>query len=529
MGRADDGRVVFVTGALPGELVDVELTETEEGLVARATSSPSSSRRPTGWSRCARTAAPAAAGAAGCTSSATAQLGAKAAIVAESHASDRPARRRGRSIEGDVGAVDPFGIARRPGRRRPDRHARLPRGAIERARCRSTSCPIAASALFDVLRDDQARPGCRGHVAACRRRPARSPPSGTPAQGDVKGLARHRAHRRASAALYERRRRPPVPGVGGIVLPVGAGGAELLVDAVRRAAPELDGADHVVDAYGGVGLFACRRAGDGRTHGHRVVAIVRRWTPRCNLAGRAATIVQRRGRRAGGPAVSGRRRGRRPGTHRARQAGVGALAAAGAPVLVLVSCDPVSLARDVTLLRRHGYRHERTEVLDLFPNTHHVETVTRFVADSDDDRVRAAHWHTATCSTELSDEVATALADGVAGGRPRVDDLLQPRPAVAGQRRGARPLYRRDPRRRRDPGGHRRARRRRPGRARRDGARPHPRAGAQDGRARPPGRGRPALGVRRVDGLGLGRDRRGGRASRCSPPAASAACTAGRS
>ena len=55
-------------------------------------------------------------------------------------------------------------------------------------------------------------------------------------------------------------------------------------------------------------------------------------------------------------------------------------AAAGAGVLVLVSCDPVSLARDVSLLADAGYVPERVEVFDLFPNTHHVETVTRFVS-----------------------------------------------------------------------------------------------------------------------------------------------------
>jgi 23S rRNA (uracil1939-C5)-methyltransferase len=58
---------------------------------------------------------------------------------------------------------------------------------------------------------------------------------------------------------------------------------------------------------------------------------------------------------------------------------VAALTAAEAPVVVLVSCDPVSLARDVVLMAEAGYRAERVEVLDLFPNTHHVETVTRFV------------------------------------------------------------------------------------------------------------------------------------------------------
>ncbi len=44
-----------------------------------------------------------------------------------------------------------------------------------------------------------------------------------------------------------------------------------------------------------------------------------------------------------------------------------------------------------------------------------------------------------------------------------------------------------------------------------DEARPHPRAGPQDGRARHPGGDRPALGVRRLDRVGLGRDRRRGR------------------
>jgi 23S rRNA (uracil1939-C5)-methyltransferase len=63
--------------------------------------------------------------------------------------------------------------------------------------------------------------------------------------------------------------------------------------------------------------------------------------------------------------------------------GVQALAGAGAGVLVLVSCDPVSLARDTTLLAAAGYRPERVEVLDLFPNTHHVETVTRFISAAD--------------------------------------------------------------------------------------------------------------------------------------------------
>ena len=48
-------------------------------------------------------------------------------------------------------------------------------------------------------------------------------------------------------------------------------------------------------------------------------------------------------------------------------------------MLVLVSCDAASLGRDVKLLAAAGYRHERTEVIDTFPQTTHVEAVSRFV------------------------------------------------------------------------------------------------------------------------------------------------------
>jgi 23S rRNA (uracil1939-C5)-methyltransferase len=36
------------------------------------------------------------------------------------------------------------------------------------------------------------------------------------------------------------------------------------------------------------------------------------------------------------------------------------------------------LARDAGLLRDSGYDHARSLVLDLFPQTHHVEVVTTF-------------------------------------------------------------------------------------------------------------------------------------------------------
>jgi tRNA/tmRNA/rRNA uracil-C5-methylase (TrmA/RlmC/RlmD family) len=63
----------------------------------------------------------------------------------------------------------------------------------------------------------------------------------------------------------------------------------------------------------------------------------------------------------------------------AGKAVVGELAALGPAQLVYVACDPVALARDVGLLRTHGYELTRLRAFDLFPNTHHVEAVATLV------------------------------------------------------------------------------------------------------------------------------------------------------
>lgn len=44
--------------------------------------------------------------------------------------------------------------------------------------------------------------------------------------------------------------------------------------------------------------------------------------------------------------------------------------------IVYVSCDPASFARDLAWLRDGGYEVERARVLDLYPDTHHLESVT---------------------------------------------------------------------------------------------------------------------------------------------------------
>jgi 23S rRNA (uracil1939-C5)-methyltransferase len=53
------------------------------------------------------------------------------------------------------------------------------------------------------------------------------------------------------------------------------------------------------------------------------------------------------------------------------------LANLGAPRITYVSCDPATLARDLVILLAAGYRVEQLHLVDLFPQTFHLETVTQ--------------------------------------------------------------------------------------------------------------------------------------------------------
>jgi 23S rRNA (uracil1939-C5)-methyltransferase len=55
------------------------------------------------------------------------------------------------------------------------------------------------------------------------------------------------------------------------------------------------------------------------------------------------------------------------------------LARNDAPRLTYVSCDPTTLARDLVPLQAGGYRIEQVHLVDLFPQTFHLETVVHLV------------------------------------------------------------------------------------------------------------------------------------------------------
>ncbi len=155
--------------------------------------------------------------------------------------------------------------------------------------------------------------------------------------------------------------------------------AELLVETVRRTAPELDAARTVVDAYAGIGMFAALATAPDA----HVIAIETSRSAvgdaRHNLAGRDVELV--RGE-VGGWHVPGDRRVdvviADPSRTGLGHPGVTALERTATGVLVLVSCDPASLGRDAKLLARAGYTHASSEVVDTFPHTTHIEVVSRF-------------------------------------------------------------------------------------------------------------------------------------------------------
>jgi tRNA/tmRNA/rRNA uracil-C5-methylase (TrmA/RlmC/RlmD family) len=55
------------------------------------------------------------------------------------------------------------------------------------------------------------------------------------------------------------------------------------------------------------------------------------------------------------------------------------LAQTPADVLIYVACNAASLGRDAVALEAGGWRFDHVVVVDLFPQTGHVEVVARFV------------------------------------------------------------------------------------------------------------------------------------------------------
>jgi 23S rRNA (uracil1939-C5)-methyltransferase len=378
LARDDDGRVVFVRGAVPGDDVDVTITE-EHGDWARgvvqtireATTDrvvpPCPHRRE---------------GCGGCNwqhVAESAQLPAKVSIVVDA------LRRTGKLSDPEVraaGAVPATGY-RTTIRVVGDADGR-PAYRMERSNdtVSATGCLVAHPRLVEIL-DAIVVPSGVEVTLRVSAATGEATALWDTAGGSVSGLPPD-VGTGPTATLTEviagHRLRVSAPSF----FQSGPAAAELLVERVWSAAPELAEARRVLDAYAGVGLFAVT-ATSPETH---VVAVE---SSRSAIADCTVNLGERCARVERREVGDWRPKPREPFdiviADPARtglgKPGARAVAAAAAPVLVLVSCDPVSLARDATLLRQHGYRHAATDVVDLFPGTHHVEAITRFTRAGD--------------------------------------------------------------------------------------------------------------------------------------------------
>lgn len=147
-----------------------------------------------------------------------------------------------------------------------------------------------------------------------------------------------------------------------------------------------------LDLYGGVGLLAAAFA-DVAGPATRITTVegVARATEHAaeNLAewvGAAAVTgrVERWLRQAGAQATATERDRQRAATvvldpprSGAGRDVVAAIAEMEPAQVVYVACDPVALSRDLGLFSAAGYRPVAIRAFDLFPSTHHVETVVR--------------------------------------------------------------------------------------------------------------------------------------------------------
>ena len=150
--------------------------------------------------------------------------------------------------------------------------------------------------------------------------------------------------------------------------------ASLVLDAVTGSGGGGNG--RVLDLYAGVGLFAGVIAEADRrvvaVEAHRIAVA----DARHNLSGMHARVVHSDVARfrpepfevvLADPSRTG-----------LRAEGVGAVVACEPERVVLVSCDAAALGRDAKLLADAGYALTGVTPVDLFPHTAHVETVSTF-------------------------------------------------------------------------------------------------------------------------------------------------------
>lgn len=144
-------------------------------------------------------------------------------------------------------------------------------------------------------------------------------------------------------------------------------------------------ATRLVDLYCGVGLFALSLAPEASA-----VIGIEEWAPAIDDARRSAklnqlsnvhfevgsveSVLNQYSRPVDRVVLDPPRRGCAPEV-------LTALAALQPERIVYVSCHPGTLARDCKVLAAAGYQIRSAETIDMFPHTHHVESIVMLVRD----------------------------------------------------------------------------------------------------------------------------------------------------
>lgn len=413
VGRAEDGRVVFVTGACPGDVLDVEVVTDHgrylDGAIA-SIGTPSPDRR--------NAPCPYFGACGGCQwqhIAYGAQAAAKRTQVVDSLA--RIGRIEGVEVAETLSGPKPYGYRNRLEMRvGQDANARPVLGLTAAGSDRIV--PIDACLLLP----DRARKAPKAITGALRYLSGRAdfeidrvalrvathtrdlevdlwgPPGAFPRQAVARTLAdavkptcvtrvlvkddpKHRADLKVEVLSGPGHWREKLAGHSFRVsapsfFQVNTAAAELLVATVMELA-DVDGSDRVLDLYAGVGTFTlplAEKAGE-------LVAIegagssVRDLNANIEAAGAWADVMPGDASRALADAgtfdvvvVDPPRAGMTPAVLRA-------LVSAKARRICYVSCDPATLARDAKALAEAGYSLVSATPIDLFPQTWHVETV----------------------------------------------------------------------------------------------------------------------------------------------------------
>ena len=157
---------------------------------------------------------------------------------------------------------------------------------------------------------------------------------------------------------------------------------QVLTDAVMAYA-EIRTGDHVLDLYGGVGLFAAKSliyAGESGSvdivEGSKSATAdaARNFAGKENVHIYTGDVTQHITRFASADVII-----LDPPREGAGREVIGRSSDLQPRVIVYVACDPAALARDTGYLREAGYELDSLRAFDLFPMTHHIECIAKFV------------------------------------------------------------------------------------------------------------------------------------------------------